>query len=208
MEIRISKKLAWKIVSGGQTGVDRAGLVAAMSQGIPFGGWVPKGRIAEDGVVPPEFYAMREWPKSGYRARTRANVVDSDATLILADVLPISTGTALTAKFAVEVGRPFKIVRLGDADAVSQIRNWMHSLENSILQENYGQIVLNVAGPRESRSPGIFERAKRVLTEVFADFRESEDDGIYARLAADDNEFGRMAAESAETPESYNASGD
>ena len=81
---RSVNKRPWKIISGGQTGVDRAGLVAAMSYCIPFGGWVPKGRLAEDGAVPENFYALRECD-GGYRERTRANVDSADATLILVD---------------------------------------------------------------------------------------------------------------------------
>ena len=82
----------WKIVSGGQTGVDRAGLVAAMSFSIATGGWVPCGRLAEDGVVPEGFYTLQESPSGGFRERTRRNVVDSDATLILVDALPLVGG--------------------------------------------------------------------------------------------------------------------
>lgn len=79
----------WKIVSGGQTGVDRAGLVAAMELGLPTGGWVPCGRLAEDGVVPEAFSTLRECPSGGFRERTRVNVIDSDATLIPVDALPL-----------------------------------------------------------------------------------------------------------------------
>ncbi len=71
----------WKIVSGGQTGVDRAGLAAAMSYSIKTGGWIPCGRLAEDGVVPEGFYTLKECSTGGFRERTRMNVVDSDATL-------------------------------------------------------------------------------------------------------------------------------
>ena len=91
----------WRIISGGQTGVDRAALVAAMSYSMPIGGWLPKGRLAEDGVVPENFYNMREFD-GGYRARTRANVRDSDATLVLVDRLPLSGGTAYTVEVVEE----------------------------------------------------------------------------------------------------------
>jgi len=161
----------WKIVSGGQTGVDRAGLVAAMSFSIPTGGWVPRGRLAEDGVVPEGFNTLRECPSGGFRERTRANVLDSDATLILADTLPLVGGTAYTADFAAENGRPSKVVRLADEDAAAQIRDWMLSLEDLVRPEQNDRVVLNVAGPRESGSPGIFERAKKMLLQVFACFR-------------------------------------
>ena len=158
-------------MSGGQTGVDRAGLVAAMWFSIPTGGWVPCGRLAEDGVVPEGFYTLRECPSGGFRERTRANVLDSDATLILVDTLPLVGGTAYTADFAAKNGRPGKVVRLADEDAAAQIRDWMLSLEDSVRPGQDDRIVLNVAGPRESGSPGIFGRAKKTLLQVFACFR-------------------------------------
>ena len=161
----------WKIVSGGQTGVDRAGLAAAMSFSIQTGGWAPMGRIAEDGVVPEGFYTLKEYPKPGYRARTRANVEDSDATLILVDEVPLTGGTALTAVWAAKVGRPCKVVCLADADAAEQIRDWMLSLEDVVRPGATDPVVLNVAGPRESKSPGIFLRAKAALLEVLSFFR-------------------------------------
>ena len=167
---RSVNKRPWKIISGGQTGVDRAGLVAAMSYCIPFGGWVPKGRLAEDGVVPENFYALWECD-GGYRERTRANVDSSDATLILVDRLPLSGGTAYTAEYAAKQGKPCKTVDLNAEDAEVQIREWMLSLESTTVPAEKKQVVLNVAGPRESGSPGIFEKAKKVLLHVFAVFR-------------------------------------
>ena len=157
----------WIIVSGGQTGVDRAGLAAAMSYSIETGGWMPCGRLAEDGVVPEGFYTLKECPTGGFRERTRMNVVDSDATLILVDTLPLTGGTAYAADYAAKNGRPCKVVLLSDADAVIQIRDWMLSLEDSVRPGQTDQIVLNVAGPCESGSPGIFERAKKTLMGVF-----------------------------------------
>ena len=174
----------WKIVSGGQTGVDRAGLTTAMSYYIETGGWVPKGRLAEDGVVPEGFYTLKECPTGGFRERTRMNVVDSDATLILVDTLPLTGGTAYTADYAAKNGRPSKIVLLSDADAVTQIRDWMLSLEDSVRPGQADRIVLNVAGPRESGSPGIFERAKKTLLSVFTFFRNSSGGDL---SAIDDN---------------------
>ena len=162
-------KRPWRIISGGQTGVDRAGLVAAMTYCIPIGGWLPKGRLAEDGVVPEDFYDMQEC-EGGYRERTRANVRSAHATLILSDRFPITGGTAYTAELAKEMGRPYKIVNLDAADAAGQIRDWMLSLEDS-LDKELKKIILNVAGPRESVSPGIFAKAKAILIEVFGLFR-------------------------------------
>jgi hypothetical protein len=161
----------WKIVSGGQTGVDRAGLTTAMSYYIETGGWVPKGRLADDGIVPERFNTLQECPTGGFRERTRMNVIDSDATLILVDTLPLTGGTAYTAAYAAKNGRPCKVVLLSDADAITQIRDWMLSLEDSVRPGQTDRIVLNVAGPRESGSPGIFERAKKTLLSVFTFFR-------------------------------------
>ena len=90
--------MKFKIVSGGQTGVDRAGLEAAIALGLPYGGWVPKGRLAEDGVVPLKYVGMQEHTSSNYAVRTKANVRDSDATLIIAPSLPLSGGTMLTLR--------------------------------------------------------------------------------------------------------------
>ena len=159
----------WIIVSGGQTGVDRAALVAAMSFSMSFGGWVPKGRLAEDGVVPEGFYAMKELPEGGYRERTRANVRDSDATLILVYKLPLTGGTALTAETAANLGKPYKVVNLDEPGAQREIYDWMMSLEKF---PGIGEAVkMNVAGPRESGAPGIFEKAKTMLTKIFWAFR-------------------------------------
>ena len=174
----------WKIVSGGQTGVDRAGLAAAMSFSIETGGWAPFGRIAEDGVIPEGFYSLKEYPQPGYRARTRANVEDSDATLILVDTLPLTGGTALTAEWAAKVGRPCKVVCLSDADAAERIRDWMLSLEDTVRSGHSDKIVLNVAGPRESKSPGIFLRAKATLLQVLPAFQNHSGGDL---CAIDDN---------------------
>ena len=172
VSIKMSRnRRPWKIVSGGQTGVDRAGLAAAMSFSMQTGGWAPMGRIAEDGVVPEGFYSLKEYSKPGYRARTKANVEDSDATLILVDEVPLTGGTALTANWAARVGRPCKVVRLADADAAEQIRDWMLSLEDMVRPGAIDPVILNVAGPRESKSPGIFLRAKATLLEVLSFFR-------------------------------------
>ena len=170
----------WKIVSGGQTGVDRAALVAAMTFSIPSGGWVPKGRLAEDGVVPEDFYGLKECQDGSYRERTRLNVRDSDATLILADALPLTGGTAYTARYAERTWKPCKVVRLGDDAAIAQIRDWMLSLEDTVRPGQSDMVVLNVAGPRESGSPGIFARAKQALIAALSFFRNYSGGDIYS----------------------------
>ncbi len=148
-----------KIVSGGQTGVDRAALDAAREIGLPCGGWVPRGRRAEDGRVPAR-YPMRETASWKYPQRTRLNVRDSDATLIVSRGAPAG-GTALTASFARGAGRPCLVIDL-DAEtnaALAAARQWLiaHQVR-----------VLNVAGPRESTAPGIAADAFDFLRALLA----------------------------------------
>src|SRR5213080_1459301 len=102
------RKVISKIVSGGQTGVDRAALDVALELGIPCGGWCPIGRRAEDGVIP-DRYPLRQAPSANYADRTALNVRDSDGTLILARG-PLRGGTALTKTFAERYGRPYLVV--------------------------------------------------------------------------------------------------
>jgi len=112
------------IVSGGQTGVDRAALDVALALGIPCGGWCPKGRLAEDGPLP-DRYPLRETEFEGYSKRTKLNVQDSDGTLLFTRQRP-SGGTKLTLQYAQRIGKPFKVVYLGKkrktVDTVSWIR--------------------------------------------------------------------------------------
>ncbi len=147
-----------KIVSGGQTGVDRAALDAALALGIPCGGWCPKGRRAEDGAIP-ERYPVAETESEAYEERTRLNVGDADATLILASG-PLSGGTGLTAETAEAESKRLLVAdpltSSPDAEAVNQ---WL--AENEVR-------VLNVAGPRESTQPGIHRAAADFLTQVLA----------------------------------------
>jgi hypothetical protein len=140
------------IISGGQTGVDRAALDVALELGIPCGGWCPTGRKAEDGRIPRR-YPLCETPSDRYAQRTRWNVRDSDGTLILA-MGELTGGTALTFKAAQSLGRPVFIVDLSRSRAVVPVRAW---IRKSHIR------VLNVAGPRESTWDGIYERSIRYL---------------------------------------------
>jgi len=145
-----------KIVSGGQTGVDRAGLDAGLDAGLAVGGWCPSGRLAEDGVIPAR-YALREMAKPGYPPRTRQNVLDSDATLIVSDAKPTG-GTRLTMVFALKLSKPFLVVAPDTADP-AMLAAWLR--DNRVR-------VLNVAGPKESKCPGIYRRSREFLHTVFS----------------------------------------
>ena len=146
-----------KIISGGQTGVDRGALDAAMALGISHGGWCPRGRLAEDGTIPRR-YRLRETQSSEYPQRTEQNVLDSDATLIICRGDPRG-GTELTVHLATKHGKPCWIVDLDDLpDAVAarhNIRRWLES--NNVA-------VLNVAGPRQSQSSGIAAAAEKFIS--------------------------------------------
>lgn len=149
-----------RVISGAQTGVDRAALDAARAAGLPIGGWCPAGRRAEDGPISRD-YPLHETPSRGYAERTNWNVRDSDATLILTAGPPVG-GTALTLRIARRLDRPVLIVDLHAAsrlnDAAERIRVWI---------EETGILVLNVAGPRETTAPGITRAARELLDRVF-----------------------------------------
>ena len=146
-----------KIMSGGQTGVDRGAIEAALELGFPYGGLIPKGRRAEDGQVPPMFAAMEESTRKDYLYRTEWNVVRSDTTLILNFGSELSGGTKRTEGFCTKHGKPCwveDLSRINETDRGLELRYW--------LEAEFGTkpVVLNVAGPRESKSPGIAAAAK------------------------------------------------
>jgi predicted Rossmann fold nucleotide-binding protein DprA/Smf involved in DNA uptake len=145
------------VISGGQTGVDRAALDVALELGLRCTGWCPRGRLAEDGPLPAR-YPLRETPSSEYPQRTRWNIRDADGTLIL-HAGGLDRGSALTERIAEQLRRPVLVLDARTADP-SAIRDWMDA--HAIAR-------LNVAGPRESRSPGIYERASRLLRAVWSD---------------------------------------
>ncbi len=146
-----------RVVSGGQTGVDRAALDAAVALGIPVGGWCPRGRRAEDGRIPPR-YPLRETPTSAYPERTAWNVRDSGATLVLTRGAPRG-GTALTAALARRAGKPFLVVDLAAGPDPGDVRSWL---------QREGVRCLNVAGPRESEAPGIHDQALLFLEKMLS----------------------------------------
>ncbi len=145
-----------RIVSGGQTGVDRGALDAAISLGLEHGGWCPRGRIAEDGPIPTR-YQLVETRTSQYRERTEKNVLDSDGSLILFRAV-LRGGTELTRRLAIQYRKPHLLVDLAQPLDESVIRQWL------IVE---GIQVLNVAGPRESSAVGIASDTRRLVRSVF-----------------------------------------
>ena len=149
-----------RIISGGQTGADRGALDAALELGIPHGGWCPRGRRAEDGPIDNR-YLLKETATARYAERTAANVVDSDGTVIVSRG-PLTGGSAITRKIAVERGRPHLHI---DLDAVAQPE--AHCILQQWLVE-HDIVTLNVAGPRGSKCPTIAQDVRRLLVRVFA----------------------------------------
>jgi hypothetical protein len=151
-----------KVISGGQTGVDRAALDVALKLGLPCGGWCPKGRRAEDGTIPRK-YPLEETPSWVYPQRTEWNVRDSDGTLILTRTR-LRGGTALTVNMAKRLGKPWLLVDLFGLPDLQGVRDWLERKKISVL---------NVAGPRESETPGIYNQATRWLSEFLAILQEA-----------------------------------
>ncbi len=144
-----------KIISGGQTGADRAVLDTAIELGVPHGGWIPKGRLTEDGPLPDK-YNVKEMPTESYSARTEQNVIDSDGTLIISRGLPIG-GTAYTIEMAQKHKKPYLFINLeeiSETDAPSIITSWTN--EQAIE-------ILNVAGPRASEDSKIYRGVKNII---------------------------------------------
>lgn len=141
-----------RVVSGGQSGVDRAALDVALGLGVPCGGWCPRGRRAEDGPIS-DGYPLRETASAGYPERTAWNVRDSDGTLVFARGRPRG-GTALTVALARRAGKPVLVVNLERSADLARIRAFL--AENDVR-------ILNVAGPRESEAPGIHDEAATLL---------------------------------------------
>ena len=146
------------MISGGQTGVDRAALDAAAAAGLPIGGSCPRGRLAEDGPIP-ACYPLVETPSADYPQRTEWNVRDSDGTLILARGAPSSGGTAFTLEVARRLGRPALVLDLDERPDPDVVRAWCTARAVRTL---------NVAGPRESGAPGIYAEARAFLEAAFS----------------------------------------
>ena len=151
-------KSTLKIIAGGQTGVDRAALEWALANGVPHGGWCPKGRKAEDGVIPPPFQ-LRETGSDNYSIRTRRNVRDSGGTVIFSERAELTGGTKETAEFAKAIGKP--LLKLVSSAGIQESATQL----NSFLKE-HGIVVLNVAGPRASEEPEVSQFVNAVLTQA------------------------------------------
>ena len=144
-----------KIVSGGQTGADRAALDLALERGVDCGGWCPRGRRAEDGPID-ERYPLRETDSTRYAVRTERNVIDSDATVLITRG-PATGGSALTARLARRHRKPLLEIDLARDDlgaAAERLRRFIDEIRPAVL---------NVAGPRESTTPGIGDLVKELL---------------------------------------------
>jgi hypothetical protein len=157
-----------KIISGGQTGVDQAALRAAMDLGFHTGGWCPPGRICDNGQIPQEFNLTETKKERSEFApdiprslRTESNVIDADASLIL---VPEGTksdkGTEWTIDCARKYSRPFLVIDPYRPDADQLILNWMAKISAGIL---------NISGPSEKTSPGIYNSVYRLLLKVFSE---------------------------------------
>jgi hypothetical protein len=147
-----------KIISGGQTGVDRGALDAALEAGIDCGGTCPAGRKAEDGIIP-TIYPLTELDSTVYSDRTRQNVIDSDATLII-HFGQLEGGTAFTQRCCVKEKKPYLLL-----DASGDDQSVLVQLILDFINQNNIQ-VLNVAGPRVSKIPVAQETTKQLLTTV------------------------------------------
>lgn len=148
----------FRIVSGGQAGADRAALDWAIARDIPHGGWCPRGRKAEDGVLHSR-YRLRETGSAGYAERTRRNVEDADATLIV-NLGVLDGGSLETLRIARARGKPALVLQLDEEaveGAVARVRAWLE--QNRV-------VTLNVAGPRESKRPGIYRRAFELFERI------------------------------------------
>lgn len=151
----MSHILIAKLISGGQTGVDRAALDVGVAMGLEIGGWCPRGRQAEDGMIPMT-YPLQETPSPHYSQRTRWNVRDADGTLILTRNDPTG-GTALTIHTARRFHKPYRVIDLTTKPDPHDVASWI---------SHTGMTVLNVAGPRESTCPGMYHEAFDWLQEM------------------------------------------
>jgi hypothetical protein len=157
-----------KIISGGQTGVDRAALDVAIARKLPWGGWCPKGGWAEDLTEPPGLFAkyplLHETPDSHPLQRTEWNVRDSNATLIITDSqgLAVSIGTRRAHEWARQHGKPELVVDTGDPEAPARAATWLQAQ----IKRFGADLSLGIGGPRESEAPGIYDKARTLIAAI------------------------------------------
>jgi len=154
-----------KIISGGQTGVDRAALDVAIERGMSWGGWCPNGGWAEDLPNPPgllnKYPKLTETPLRQPGQRTEWNVRDSDAILIIAnrEGLAASKGTRRAQEWADHYGKPLLVIDAGQSDAAAQVARWLRA-----QRRRFGvHMALGVGGPRESEAPGIYACTRELM---------------------------------------------
>jgi len=158
IELLPLRVLVRRIVSGGQTGVDRAALDWAINHRIEHGGWCPRGRRAEDGPIPAR-YQLLETESAGYADRTKRNVRESDATLIL-NTGTLEGGSLLTKRIAAGAGKPCLVARLDAPDRAAEMRRILEWLGGDAF------LTLNVAGPRERPRPGVYTLTYALLQQL------------------------------------------
>lgn len=144
-----------KVVSGGQTGADRAALDVAMELGIACGGWCPAGRQADDGIIPAR-YPLQETADMDHTVRTESNVRDSDGTLVFHRG-PLQGGTAYAVLMARHLGRPVLAIDLDEPCSAADVAAW---IERSRMR------VIHIGGQREASSPGIYAAARQCIAEI------------------------------------------
>jgi hypothetical protein len=147
-----------RIISGGQTGVDRGALDAALAAGVECGGWCPAGRLDEEGRIP-ERYPVREFKEGGYLERTIQNITNTDGTLVLY-FSELAGGTEETVFQCIKLRKPYKLI---DGSEISVARAAELSTE---WIKKHGIWTLNVAGPRKSKASGAYEYALSVIRAV------------------------------------------
>lgn len=159
-----------RVISGGQTGSDRGALDAAIASNIDHGGHCPAGRRAEDGEIP-ECYQLVETESKDYPPRTALNIKEADATLILSKNSLFDRGTGLTLKLVKDMNKPYVKLNIGtalDSKLADTLCDWLIKLRGIKKRD----LIINVAGPRESRLPGLQATVKEFLTNVFKSLEE------------------------------------
>jgi Circularly permutated YpsA SLOG family len=159
-----------KLLSGGQSGVDRAVLDAALDRGIDYGGWCPKGGWAEDMTVPPGLLAtypnLRETPLADPAQRTEWNIRDADACMIVTEAagVAVSKGTTLAQDLAHRYRKPLFVAPLGGEETIRDAGLWLRFQERRVG----AGLTLAIGGPRESEAPGIYQHALAFIRDLFS----------------------------------------